>query len=113
MTNSEDIQGGALSAGQRLSKIEDKLDVIVQKLDNKVDRAEFVGLEMRLRDIELHGSNKSREIDTAFKLAELRLEDQVRKLTEGQTKISNKIAYFSGGIAAILIILQLILHFAK
>lgn len=109
----EGIENGSLSAGDRLSRIEDKLDTIVQKLDNKADKSDVIGLEIRVRDIELHGSNKARETETAFTVAETRLETQINEIKAGQSKLSNKIAYFSGGIAAIIIILQLILHFAK
>ncbi len=106
------MEDASISPGERLSKIEDKLDKIISKLDNKADKGELLALEIRVRDIELHGSNKSRELEIALKLDENKLEVEVAKLNAGQQKISNKIAYFSGGLAVVIIVLELLLKYA-
>ena len=116
MTDMADsIQNAGITAKERLERIENTLGRIEEKLDNKADKAEVVALELRVRHMEQHGLGQVDEVIT--KVADIRTEanhqlDQMKKtidnLTKNQGKLSTKLAYATGTIATLMILLEIL-----
>lgn len=103
------IQGAGISAKERLAKIEEKLDNILIKLDNKADKADLIDLQRRVRDIETHGTPQFSSAILEIKEMREEFTHQITELINGQSKIKSNIAYIMGAAAAVIIIIQLIL----
>jgi tetrahydromethanopterin S-methyltransferase subunit G len=104
------IQGAGLSAKERLAKIEEKLDNILGKLDNKADKADFVELERRVRDIETHGTTQFQQAINEMRSMKDEFTIQTAELVKGQSKIKASIAYIMGAAAAVVVIIELIIR---
>lgn len=104
------IQNAGISAKERLSKIEEKLDNILGKLDNKADRSDFIELERRVREIEMHGTTQIQDAVTQMRDIREEFTKQTAELTKGQGKLRANVAYIMGAAAAIIIIVDLVLR---
>lgn len=103
------IQNAGISAKERLGKIEEKLDNILDKLDNKADRSDFIELERRVRDIEMHGTTQIQDAVSQMKEIREEFSKQTSELTKGQAKLRSNVAYIMGAAAAVIVIVEIIL----
>lgn len=108
--NEDGMQNAGITAKERLGKIEEKLDNILFKLDNKVDKGEFIELERRVRNIETHGTSQVQTALDEMKQTREQFTLQSGELVKGQSKIKSNIAYIMGAAAAVIVILELFLR---
>ena len=101
----DELQGAGITAKERLERIEALLDRMDRKLDSKVDTQEFLALDARVRDIELHGSQHVQDLLAgAGKMTE-----SVTSLTDGQNAIKVRVAYAAGAAAVAVIVAEIII----
>lgn len=103
------MQNAGITAKERLGKIEDKIDIVLGKLDNKADRSDFIMLERRVREIELHGTTQIQGAVEQMAVIREEFTKQTTELMKGQSKLRANVAYIMGGAAAILVVVELIL----
>lgn len=103
------IQNAGISAKERLGKIEEKLDSILGKLDNKADKSDFIELERRVREIELHGTSQIQEAVTQMRDIREEFSKQTAELTKGLGKLRSNVAYIMGAAAAVIVIVEILL----
>jgi hypothetical protein len=102
------MQNAGISAKERLGKIEDKIDIVLGKLDNKVDRVDFIEIEKRVREIELHGTTQTQGVIEQMKTIQTEYVKQNSELLKSQSKLKSSIAYIMGAGAGILIIVEIL-----
>ena len=90
---SDDLEAAGLTAKERLGRIEELLDKMDRKLDDKASMSEVIALEARVRELELHGSESVRKMEPA-----------VNKLFELVRQTEKKMAYYAGAAAVAVVL---------
>lgn len=98
MTDDE-LVGAGISAKERLERIEALLDRMDRKLDSKVDQAEFLSLDARVRDLELHGSQATRDLVVGCS----EMTGTIVELRESHNALKVRIAYAAGAAAVVVV----------
>lgn len=113
---SDDLADAGITAGQRLTSIEEILKEIVVKLDGKADRSTVVALEYRVRELELaqakaDAAERVVNIERAANAvkAEKRQDDQDDAIEQQ----GRKIAWASGAMAALIVASNTLPFFIK
>lgn len=101
------IQNAGITAKERLGSIELKLDNILEKLDNKADKSDIVALELRIREIETHGTPQSKESLLQIKDLKNEMAIQNAELLKNQSAMKSTIAYIMGAAATIILVIEI------
>lgn len=88
----DDLSNAGITPKERLARIESLLERMDGKLDNKADAAVVAALELRVRDLETHGSISAQQ--TA---------GRVDGLERSVEKLGQKLAYATGTLSAVIV----------
>jgi len=105
---SEELAGAGITAKERLERIEQAVTAGFEKLDAKLDTkasaADVAAIEIRVRDIELHGSNRVQALERAnaetAEVAFKRLDDLAAAIARQQVTM----ARWAGALAVLIVI---------
>lgn len=99
MSENTDLMNAGITAKERLERIERMLEGIDIKLDTKASQVDFVMLENRVREIELHGTAPAQEAAKWAQGAQARADVMIEHFNNLKIKVYVAIGIANGLLA--------------